>query len=519
VFDWIDIVTNSLRKFVTGFEPGRFSGDQAATLVRKLAEVERLAAAGKALAAARVDESNRWRRDGHRSAAHWMAAQTGSSVRGAIEAIDTAKRVTKLPHVEDAFRTGQLSAAQAGEISAAAEVSPQSEHDLLNAAKTDTLSGLREKCRRTRHAALPNETARNEAIRQSRYFRHRTTPDGAFEASLRGTTADGARLLAALEPFRKQVFEAARRAGTREPFEAHTHDALIAMAESRTPPPPTPSPDPAPTPPTSRPGPATTTPTTTPTTGDPGAHQVPPPVPTSTAQPVASPSARPHTGSSTSVARPAEPLTSTDPTSGAAATLFSEPVDHQRTNGDHLTGRTPDPSNRPAPPRHTDADPPDPPPSPPARAAIADGPRAMIHVRVDHSALRRGHTIDGEICEIPGIGPIPVATATMLAADSIINVLLVDGVDVTRIAHTGRTVNAHQRSALRERSSTCEVPGCDTRDNLEIDHNEPWALSKNTSLDNLNLLCPWHHYQKTHCGYRLTGPPGNRQWHPPGNPN
>ena len=140
-------------------------------------------------------------------------------------------------------------------------------------------------------------------------------------------------------------------------------------------------------------------------------------------------------------------------------------------------------------------------------------PAAMVHVVVDYDALMRGHSVAGERCEIPGIGPIPVATARMLAADSIINVLLVDVVDVTRIAHTGRTVTAHQRTALRERTSTCEVPGCDTRTNLEIDHNDPWALSKNTSLDNLNLLCRWHHYQKTHCGHRLTGPPGHRQWH------
>jgi hypothetical protein len=139
----------------------------------------------------------------------------------------------------------------------------------------------------------------------------------------------------------------------------------------------------------------------------------------------------------------------------------------------------------------------------------------MIDIRVDLAALRRGHTIDGEICEIPGIGPIPVATATMLAADAIINILLVDGVDVTRVAHTGRTANAHQRSALRERTDTCEVPWCDVRHNLEIDHNNPWALTKTTSIDDLNVLCRYHHHLKTHHGYRLTGPPGNRQWHPP----
>ena len=426
MFDWIDIVNNSLRNLVGGLEPGTLSGDQAALLVRKLAEVERLAAAGKALAAARVDESNRWRRDGHRSAAHWMAAQTGSSVRGAMEAIDTAKRVAKLPQVEEAFRAGELSAAQAGEISAAATASPQSEHDLLNAAKTETLAGLREHCRRTRHAALPDEAARNEAIRLSRYFRPHKAPDGAFEAAIRGTNLDGATLMAALDPFQKQIFDNARRNGDREPYEAYAFDALIALAQSRT----------QPAPPT-----ATTTPTTT--------------APATTSAPTSGP----------------KPTPTSPPTSPSTSDPAPAPT----------SPRTPPPAPLPAPspssslpPPPTPTQPPPPSPPSPSPSMIADGPAAMIHVRVDHTALRRGHTIDGEICEIPGIGPIPVATATMLAADAIINVLLVDGVDVTRIAHTGRTVTAHQRTALRERSSTCEVPGCDARNNLEIDHDDPW---------------------------------------------
>jgi hypothetical protein len=535
MFDWIDIVNNSLRRLVTTLEPGVLSGDQAAALVRELAEVERLAAAGKALAAARVDESNRWRRDGHRSAAHWMAAQTGTSVRSASEAIDTAKRVTKLPQVDQAFRSGKLSTSQAGEISAAAAASPRSEHELLDAAKTETLSGLRERCRRTRHAALPNEDARNEAIRLSRHFRHRTGPDGAFETSTRGLPVDGARLLSALAPFQKQVFDAARRAGTREPFEAYAYDALILMAESRAAAPgPTQGPTPdAPVARTSTPDARAGAPTGLGMSQRPGT----PPDPsvatsdgdrsaTSTADVVArdASSCPPRDGSHADV-------TATDAL-GAAADAFSprctvDGGEAERVGpaggfgaagmddtgpaviaGDSLS------SDQPVRGDHPDGS------GPPGRScspgpSLADGPRAMIHVRVDHAAIRRGHAVDGEICEIPGIGPVPVATARMLAADSIINVLLVDGVDVTRIAHTGRTVTAHQRSALRERSSTCEVPGCDARTNLEIDHDDPWALSKNTSLDNLNVLCRWHHYQKTHCGYRLSGTPGHRRWQPP----
>ncbi|MGH2704161.1 MAG: hypothetical protein ACRDJ4_03430 [Actinomycetota bacterium] len=47
---------------------------------------------------------------------------------------------------------------------------------------------------------------------------------------------------------------------------------------------------------------------------------------------------------------------------------------------------------------------------------LAHGPVARVHVRVDHSALLRGHSVSGEICEIPGVGPIPVAVAESLAA-------------------------------------------------------------------------------------------------------
>jgi hypothetical protein len=36
----------------------------------------------------------------------------------------------------------------------------------------------------------------------------------------------------------------------------------------------------------------------------------------------------------------------------------------------------------------------------------AAGPEAMVHVWVDYEALVRGHTVDGEHCEIPGIGPV-----------------------------------------------------------------------------------------------------------------
>jgi len=137
------------------------------------------------------------------------------------------------------------------------------------------------------------------------------------------------------------------------------------------------------------------------------------------------------------------------------------------------------------------------------------GPRAMVHVRIDHAALLRGHTQAGEVCEVPGVGPIPVATARAWAADAVLKALVTKGVDVVAVAHAGRSVTAAQRSALEERDRTCVVAGCTTSTGLEIDHVDGWALTRTTTLERLARLCRWHHHLKTYCGYRLEGCAGN----------
>jgi hypothetical protein len=151
-------------------------------------------------------------------------------------------------------------------------------------------------------------------------------------------------------------------------------------------------------------------------------------------------------------------------------------------------------------------------------AGEACGPRATVQVRVDASALARGRAVRGEVCEIPGIGPIPVSAARRLASDSIVRAVVTEGADVTAVAHLGRTVPATLRTALEARDPTCAVPGCDVRDGLEIDHSDPFARGGPTSLENLDRLCRWHHFLKTHRGYRLGGAPGAWTWSGPDPP-
>ncbi|MGH9014295.1 MAG: HNH endonuclease signature motif containing protein [Acidimicrobiia bacterium] len=79
------------------------------------------------------------------------------------------------------------------------------------------------------------------------------------------------------------------------------------------------------------------------------------------------------------------------------------------------------------------------------------------------------------------------------------------GVDVLAVAHLGRTIPAHLRTAVEERDQECVVEGCHVNRHLEIDHNIPVADRGPTASWNLNRLCPWHHDHKTRHNLRLEG--------------
>lgn len=131
------------------------------------------------------------------------------------------------------------------------------------------------------------------------------------------------------------------------------------------------------------------------------------------------------------------------------------------------------------------------------------GPAATVVVRVDHSALVRGHTVAGEECSIDGTGPVPVATAAKFACDAVIAALLTDGDRIADVRLVGRSIPARLRVALTARDRCCVVPGCDVTRHLEIHHLDPIAHAGPTSLDNTCRICSWHHDQITYRGADL----------------
>jgi len=143
----------------------------------------------------------------------------------------------------------------------------------------------------------------------------------------------------------------------------------------------------------------------------------------------------------------------------------------------------------------------------------APSPQTVVHVRVDHEALRRGHVEDSEISEIASTGaPVPVPVVWDLMTDAGIKVIFHHAQEISRIYHFTRTINAILRTALEERDRECVVPGCGATKFLEIDHTEEFGQGGPTCLANTARLCTFHHDRKTVEGYVLWKDT-NQAWH------
>jgi hypothetical protein len=143
------------------------------------------------------------------------------------------------------------------------------------------------------------------------------------------------------------------------------------------------------------------------------------------------------------------------------------------------------------------------------------GNNTKVIVRIDHSALIRGHTIAGETCEVAGLGPVPVEAVRALMPDAFIAAVVVKGRDVVNVAHLGRGVNAHQRTAIEALGLRCSNRACNQTVALQIDHRVPWTTEQVTELENQDPLCPRCHNQKTNHGWHLEPGRGPRRFIPP----
>ena len=69
-----------------------------------------------------------------------------------------------------------------------------------------------------------------------------------------------------------------------------------------------------------------------------------------------------------------------------------------------------------------------------------------------------------------------------------------------------RQISRRLRRALEHRDRCCVVPGCGATRGLHAHHIRHWEDGGPTELDNLVLLCPFHHRLHHSGGITITGP-------------
>jgi Domain of unknown function (DUF222) len=221
----------AMSEYATRFDPARVVACDASRIVNDAAAIEKMAATVKSLAAGRVAETEIWKRDGDRSAAHQLARTTGTSVVQAKETLVAARRLQDLPTAAAAARRGELSTQQVAVIADAASADPFAEARLLEQSRTASLGELRDECSRTK-ANICDLEERRRRIHERRHLRTWNDTEGAANLHLRDNPEVVAGIMATIEPIRDELFEAARKEGRREPLEAYAADALAELARS-----------------------------------------------------------------------------------------------------------------------------------------------------------------------------------------------------------------------------------------------------------------------------------------------
>ena len=221
----------ALRVALIGFEAGLFSGADCARITEELAATEKACQTVRLLAAARAVSAGVHRQAGYRDGASWLARQSGTTGRQAQRELATAGRLEDCPSTRDALLAGDISLAQATEITEAESDTPGVEQTLVEVARGADLTRLRDRAREERQACVPAEQL-HERQRRARSFRHWRDRLGMVCFAGQLPPEVGVPLITRLERATEKVRRSARSAAPERPperWEAHAADAFAEM--------------------------------------------------------------------------------------------------------------------------------------------------------------------------------------------------------------------------------------------------------------------------------------------------
>jgi 5-methylcytosine-specific restriction endonuclease McrA len=129
--------------------------------------------------------------------------------------------------------------------------------------------------------------------------------------------------------------------------------------------------------------------------------------------------------------------------------------------------------------------------------------RPELVVLVSHDIARRGwrEVKEGEVCKIPGVGPVSPQVAKRIAQDAFLSGVFYDGKDLRHFVRWSRNIPIEVAVALE----LGKPPGfdgvacvdCGNRFRTEFDHVEPRVAHGPTSTANIDPRCWSCHQEKT----------------------
>jgi hypothetical protein len=216
----------SLRQVLARFEPGEFSGADCARVAEELAVTEKACATARLLAVARATQAGAHKERGFKDGASWLARQSGTTGTQAREALQTAQRLNDCPDTKEALLAGDISLAQAGEITKAESETQGAEAELLALARRSDLSQLRDHARQHRQGHTDPAALRRRQF-ELREFRHWRDRDGMVRFAGALPPETGLPLVRRVETTALRCRRQARASGDiTAGFEAHAADAL-----------------------------------------------------------------------------------------------------------------------------------------------------------------------------------------------------------------------------------------------------------------------------------------------------
>ncbi|WP_407726410.1 DUF222 domain-containing protein [Rhodococcoides fascians] len=135
----------------------------------------------------------------------------------------------------------------------------------------------------------------------------------------------------------------------------------------------------------------------------------------------------------------------------------------------------------------------------------------------DRSAYRHLFGDGTTVGWLPWMGPLSRETSRQLACDCLLTAIVMDeNGNPLNLARTARTVTAKQKRALTARDHGCAFPGCGKPAAwTEGHHIWHWADGGPTDMNNLVLLCGFHHRLIHHSDWEVFIGTDNHPWFVP----